>query len=88
MRCGKSMDRKRASRRRQNSGAHTAESWNAEHPVGTRVRYHPVLPPVSGLPPRDTETRSEAWTLGDGSVVVLIAGKSGGVWLSHIEVLP
>lgn len=28
------------------------------------------------------------WTLGDGSVVVLVDGKSGGVHLSHIEVLP
>lgn len=84
---GKSMDRKRNARRRQLSGAHTAESWNAAYPVGTRVRYWPVYPP-HGIPPVDTTTRSEAWALGDGSVVVLIAGKSGGVWLSHVEVLP
>lgn len=85
---GKNMDRKRNARRRQLSGAHTAESWNAAHPVGTAVRYWPVYPPLDGIPPVDTTTRSEAWALGDGSVVVLIAGKSGGVWLSHIEVLP
>lgn len=36
----------------------------------------------------DTTTRSEAWMLGDGSVVVLIEGKAGGVHLSHVEVLP
>ena len=84
---GKSMDRKRNARRRQLSGAHTAESWNAAYPVGTRVRYWPVCPP-HGIPPVDTTTRSEAWTLGDGSVVVLVDGKSGGVHLSHIEVLP
>lgn len=74
-------------RRRQLSGAHTAESWNAAYPVGTRVRYWPVYPP-HGIPPVDTTTRSEAWAIGDGSVVVLIAGITGGVWLSHVEVLP
>ena len=26
------------------------------------------------------------WTIGDGSVVVLVSGKTGGVHLSHIEV--
>ena len=85
---GKSMDRKRDARRRQLSGAHTAESWNAAHSVGTAVRYWPIYPPIGGVPPVDTTTRSEAWALGDGSVVVLIEGRSGGVYLSHIEVLP
>lgn len=85
---GKSMDRKRDARRRQLSGAHTAESWNAAHPVGTAVRYWPIYPPSEGFPPEDTTTRSEAWTLGDGSVVVLVSGKTGGVHLSHVEVLP
>lgn len=33
-----------------------------------------------------TTTRSEAWALGDGSVVVLVVGRTGGVHLSHIEV--
>lgn len=85
---GKSMDRKRNARRLQLSGAHTAVSWNADHPVGTAVRYWPIYPPIEGVPPRDTTTRSEAWTLGDGSVVVLVEGVSGGVHLSHVEVLP
>jgi len=83
---GKSMDRKRNARRRQLSGGHTAESWNAAHPVGTAVRYWPIYPPIKGVSPVDTTTRSEAWALGDGSVVVLIEGKAGGVHLSHIEV--
>lgn len=86
---GKSMDRRRNARRRQLSGAHTAESWNASYPaVGTAVRYWPIWPPVDGFPPLDTTTRSDAWALGDGSVVVLVVGKSGGVHLSHVEVLP
>lgn len=83
---GKSMDRKRNARRRQLSGAHSAVSWNTAHPVGTAVRYWPIYPPIEGVPPVDTTTRSEAWALGDGSVVVLIEGKAGGVHLSHIEV--
>ncbi len=83
---GKSMDRKRNARRRQLCGAHTAESWNAAYPVGTVVRYWPMYPPVAGIPPVDTFTRSVAWSLGDGSVVVLVDGKTGGVHLSHIEV--
>ena len=69
------------------SGTHTAESWNAAHPVGTNVRYYPIYPPIKSVPPIDTVTRSKAWALGDGSVVVLIAGHSGGVHLSHIEVI-
>lgn len=72
--------------RHQLCGAHTEESWNKAYPVGTTVRYWPVYPPVANIPPVDTTTRSEAWTLGDGSVVVSIAGKTGGVRLSHIEV--
>lgn len=84
---GKSMARKRNARRRQLSGAHSAESWNAAHSVGTAVRYWPIYPPIGGVPPVDTTTRSEAWALGDGSVVVLVEGKAGGVHLSHVEVL-
>jgi len=84
---GKSMDRKRNTRRMQLNGAHTAESWNASHPVGTQVRYWYVYPPIDGFPPVHTTTRSEAWSLGDGTVVVMIAGATGGVALSHIEVL-
>lgn len=83
---GKSMDRKRNARRRQLSGAYTAEGWNATHPVGTPVRYWPVYPPIDSVPPVDTMTRSEAWALGDGTVVVCIAGRSGGVALTHVEV--
>ena len=67
---------------------HTADSWNAVHPIGTAVRYWPILPPIDSAPPVDTTTRSEAWELGDGSAVVLIKGKSGGIHLSHVEVLP
>lgn len=84
---GNPMDRRRNARRRQLNVARTAAFWNAAHPVGTLVRYFPVYPPIEGVPPVETRTRSEAWVLGDGSVVVLVEGKSGGVLLSHIEVI-
>lgn len=84
---GKSVDRRRNARRRQLSGAHTAASWNAAHPVGTLVRYFPVYPPIESVPPVETRTRSEAWALGDGSVVVLVEGMSGGVHLNHVEAI-
>lgn len=73
--------------RRQLSGAHTAESWNAAHSVGTSVRYWPIYPPIESVPPIDTTTRSEAWSRGDGTVVVCVVGRTGGVALSNIEVL-
>jgi hypothetical protein len=85
---GKNMDRKRNARRSQLNGALTAAQWNAAHPIGTAVRYWPIYPPIASAPPIDTRTRSEAWALGDGTAVVLIEGKSGGMCLSHIEVSP
>ena len=66
----------------------SAKDWNEQHPVGTRVRYFPILPPIPSVPAVVTETRSEAWELGSGHVVVLIKGKSGGVHVTHLEVLP
>lgn len=84
---GKSMDRKRNARRRQLSGAYTAAQWNELFPVGTRVRYYPIYPPIESCPPRETTTRSEAWSLRDGSVVVCVEGTSGGVALTHVEVI-
>ena len=85
---GKSMDRKRNARRAQLNGSHTPQSWNDQYPVGTRVRYWPIYPPIESVPPVDTATRSPAWALGDGTTVVSIEGRSGGVALTHIELLP
>lgn len=61
-----------------------AAEFNAENPVGTRVRYFPIKGIGESI---DTTTRSEAWELGHGETVVKIQGRSGGVCLSHIEVL-
>lgn len=66
---------------------HTEDSWNEIYPVGTKVRYWPVLPPPPSIAPVETETRSAAWMLGDGSSVVLVRGRAGGVYLDHLEVM-
>jgi hypothetical protein len=63
----------------------SAGKWNSQHAVGTRVRYYPVAGEPGHL---DTSTRSAAWPLGDGRAVVLIVGRTGGVHLDHLEVLP
>ena len=68
------------------SGAHhTADSWNAAYPVGTRVRYWPVWPPMDEYPPVDTVTRSAAYTT--GRAVVLVTGIAGGVSIAHVGVI-
>jgi hypothetical protein len=75
---GKAMDRKRTRRR----SPWTADLWNEMHAVGTKVRYRPVLGSDAY---EETVTRSEAWSLGDGTPVVSIDGRTGGVSLAHIE---
>lgn len=58
--------------------------WNRGCPVGTPVRYRPV----AGAPETvDTATRSEAWLLGSGEPVVMVNGRSGGVAISHLELI-
>lgn len=67
----------------------TADEWNAAHPVGTPVRYWPVMPKREGEAV-DTVTRSEAWSPMERSssrAIVLVKGIAGGVALSHLEVL-
>ncbi len=59
-----------------------AAGWNSRHPSGTSVLYRGY----KGAIPFPSKTRSEAWELGDGSPVVLIEGKSGGVALDALEV--
>lgn len=65
----------------------TAKMWNATWPEGTEVIYHPVLPPVAGIESVRTKTRSIAWELGHGAPVVLVEGRTGGILLSHLEII-
>lgn len=61
------------------------EQWNRYHPVGTLVRYWRM--DRRGEPSGTGKTRSRAWLLGGHSAVVLIEGTSGGIALSHVDVV-
>lgn len=65
----------------------TAEQWNEKHPVGAPVRYWP-LRPTSSVLPVETKTRSAAWIVGKRTPVVMVEGVTGGVFLTHVDVLP
>jgi len=82
------MNRDGNTRGRRLSGDHTAESWNAKYPAGTRVIWWPLWIPGDGLLPFTTRTRSEAWALDNGRAVVLVEGRSDAVPLYHLEVSP
>lgn len=60
-----------------------ADDWNALNPVGTPVVAYPLSRDDAGLV---TTTRSEAWTLGGHTPVVLVDGYAGGIALTHIDV--
>lgn len=63
----------------------TADEWNAQYPVGTRVRYWPIRGASDNY--SDSRTRSAAWELDSGISIVSIEGRSGGVALSHLMAL-
>lgn len=60
----------------------TAQEFNEIYPVGTAVTYFPIM----GEEGRETKTRSEAWELGHGAVVVLVEGQTGGVSIDHLAI--
>ena len=62
----------------------TASEWNDKHPVGTPVLFWPGLRQGSGFQSR---TRSAAWEMGDGTPVVKVVSRSGGIALTHVEPL-
>ncbi|MFD7622075.1 hypothetical protein [Streptomyces sp. NPDC059802] len=64
------------------TGELTAAEWNALYPVGTPVTAYPG---VRGENPLTTVTRSKAWTLSGHTPVVLVAGRSGGIALTHVD---
>lgn len=64
----------------------TAEQFAAKAPVGTPVRYWPVLP-RRGEQFVDTKIRSEPWALGHGAIVVMVESHAGGVSIEHIDIL-
>lgn len=64
-----------------------------EHPVAVKFREAAAagrrgdaeLDPCERL---DTRTRRVAWELGHGAPVVLVDGYSGGICLTHVDVVP
>lgn len=61
----------------------TAEEWNDQYPVGTPVH---AWPGTRDAEPMWTTTRTPAWTLGHGAVVVSVVGATGGIALTHVDV--
>ncbi|CAM7520854.1 Phage protein [Citrobacter freundii] len=60
----------------------TAKTFNQRFPVGSQFHYY-LTPGVSG---RETVvTRSEAWSMRNGRLVVRVEGKIGGISVSHLE---
>ncbi len=60
----------------------TAEEFNETFPVGTLMNYHS---PVDGPVTLKSETRTPAWTLSSGYVLVSLKGKAGGVVLYSLS---
>ena len=59
----------------------TAEQFNAVFSTGSAFVYHSCKD-GAGVP---VTTRSDAWTLGHGAVVVSVTGVSGGVDITHLK---
>lgn len=62
----------------------TAEAFNEKFPVGSRFKYFSVV----GIPDSvEVTTRSVAWALGSGHVVVSLTGRAGGFHINHLQYL-
>ena len=59
----------------------TAEEFNKKYKIGESFIYMSVSGTRGGV---ITKTRSEAWTLGHGEVVVKVEGVTGGVSINHL----
>lgn len=61
-----------------------ARLFNDAHPVGTPVRYWRGIRQGEGTL---SKTRTPAWALYSGDVVVSVEGSAGGIALTHVEVV-
>lgn len=60
----------------------SADKFNQKYPVGTRFHYFSV----KGIPDSvEVVTRTEAWALGHGAVVVSVNGRAGGLSIDHLK---
>lgn len=60
----------------------TADRWNADHPIGTKVRYWPLTREGDGVPSK-TLTRAEMFC--GHTAVVWVEGMRGCIALDHVE---
>ncbi|WP_337052051.1 hypothetical protein [Serratia fonticola] len=60
----------------------SVEQFNTRFPVGALFRYYPIMGQSECC---QVATRSEAWLLGHGAVVVLVNDRTGGVSVEHLE---
>jgi hypothetical protein len=56
--------------------------WNAGHPIGTEVIYHPVIGEAKGT---KTKTRTIAYVMSGHTAVLFVEGHAGCVALDAIE---
>jgi hypothetical protein len=56
--------------------------WNAEHPIGTEVIYHPVIGQAKGT---KTKTRTGAYVMSGHTAVLFVEGHAGCVALDAVE---
>jgi hypothetical protein len=59
-----------------------AERFNDVYPAGTPVRYWSGRREGVGV---ESKTRTPAWAIPSGSVLVSVEGYAGGIALSHVE---
>jgi hypothetical protein len=62
------------------------ETFNARKPVGSPVRYWPVMKDRSRF--RDTQTRSEAFVSESGHAVIFLDAIGGTLSLDHVGDIP
>jgi hypothetical protein len=72
--------------RRQILAEDECEAFNKRVPEGTEVRYWPG---EKGDKEHEYtgKTRSHAWPVGGHTAVVLVTGYTGGIALTHVEVI-
>lgn len=69
---------------REAAAKRAATVWNAAHPVGTLVRYWPVMGQQTS---KVATTRTPAWAIPSGAALVSITGQAGGVNLTHVKAI-
>lgn len=60
------------------------EAVAGRFPIGQRVRFYPIAGDLNSI---TTAIRSAPWRLGHGEIVLKVAGRTGGVLISHLELI-